>query len=424
MGYCVYRYGGRKQNCIENGWKIMKNKNKQLILLAIFLFLSGCAGRTELNELMIVSAVGVDIKDGKTIVHFQVVNPSGTTGGQSGGPQTGKGGAVYTYSVSGKTIYEAVEKGRNIFPRRLLFSHITSVVIGESYARTKGIAPIFDFLERNHEVRDNLIMFVAKGMKAREILGIYLPIYKNPGESLKNRVKLAATSTGISEGIKEKDVVRWRYGEFRDPVIQGVEVLKVNDQMGETSNLDNIQANTKTFRIKGVALFKKDKMVGWFDNDQTRGWAIIDQRVKDIFILTHKCDHQKGNIGFMIKNIDSKIKPHYQDGKLKYVLHAEGKAILQEVTCNLDVGDPNELHKMEKLINKEIKQEVMDAVKKAQKQKIDIFGFGKLLYNKYPDVWKQKKKNWEDEFAHLDVETHVKITLESVGARVETINAK
>jgi spore germination protein KC len=404
------------------GKKIMRNSKVITIIILLSLFITGCAGRVELNEILIVSSVGVDYKKGKTIVHFQIVNPGGTAGGQGGAPTGGSGGAVYTYTVTGETIYDAVEKGRNILPRKLLFSHITSVIIGEKYARTKGIAPLFDFMERNHEIRDNLIMFVAKGATARDILSLYTPIFKNPGESLKNRVRLAATSTGISDGIKEKDVVRWRYGEFRDPVIQGVEIVDPTENHDDTSTLENINANDKTYRISGLAVFKKDKMVGWFNNDETRGWSLLNNKVKDIFIMTHKCDSKKGNVGFMVKDIDSKIKTEYKEGNVKYVLDVKGKAILQEVTCAVDIGDPNSLMKMEKRISEELSNQVRKTVKKAQQKKTDVFGFGKLLYNTHPEVWKKYKSDWEKEFSNVEVDTNVKIKLETVGARVETIH--
>ncbi|MFG6495044.1 Ger(x)C family spore germination protein [Fictibacillus sp. UD] len=400
----------------------MRRWNVFVIIISLSLLISGCAGRVELNELLIVSSIGIDYKKNKTIVHFQVVNAGGTAGGQGGGPIGGSGGSVYTYTVAGETIYDAVEKGRNILPRRLLFSHITSVIIGEKYARKKGIAPIFDFMERNHEVRDNIIMFVAKNSTAKDILSLYTPIFKNPGESLKNRVRLAATSTGISEGIKEKDIVRWRYGEFRDPVIQGVEIVKFSGNQDDTSNLENIDANDKTYRISGLAVFNKDKMVTWLNNDQTRGWSIINQRVKDIFIMSHKCDSKKGNVGFMVKNVDAKTKVNYVDGQLKYVVNVKGKANLQEVTCAVDVGDPKSLLLMEKRINEELSSHIVSTVKEAQEKKTDIFGFGKLFYNKYPNVWEKYKGNWKEEFANVELQTNVSIKLESVGARVETIH--
>lgn len=400
----------------------MRRYNLIAVIFSFILLLSGCAGRVELNELLIVSSIGVDYKKDKTIVHFQVVNPGGTAGGQGGAPSGGSGGSVYTYTVEGETLYDAVEKGRNILPRKLLFSHITSVVIGEKYARRKGIAPLFDFMERNHEVRDNVIMFVAKNSTAKDILSMYTPIFKNPGESLRNRVLLAASSTGISEGIKEKDVVRWRYGEFRDPVIQGVEIVKISDSQGDTSNLENINANDKTYRISGLAVFKKDKMVAWLNNDQTRGWSIINQKVKDIFILSHRCDSQKGNVGFMVKDVDSKTKVYIENGKLKYVVNVNGKAILQEVTCAVDVGDPNTLLEMEKRVNQALARHIKSTVEKAQDKKTDVFGFGKLLYNKDPELWKTYKEKWNEEFSNVEFEANVSIKLESVGARVETIH--
>ncbi|MBW9235698.1 hypothetical protein JQK62_26610, partial [Leptospira santarosai] len=69
---------------------------------------------------------------------------------------------------------------------------------GEEYARESGISMIFDFVERNNQIRDNVLLLVAKKSSAKEILSLYTPIFKNPAESLSNRVEIASATTGIS----------------------------------------------------------------------------------------------------------------------------------------------------------------------------------------------------------------------------------
>ncbi|MFC0188614.1 Ger(x)C family spore germination protein [Fictibacillus aquaticus] len=391
-------------------------------LLSVGLLMSGCSGRVELNELLIVSAIGVDIKEDNTAVHFQVVNAGGSAGGQGGAPAGASGGAVYTYSVTGKTVYEAVEKASTILPRKLLFSHVTCIVVGEEYARQKGIDGLFDFLERNHGIRDSMLMLVAKESTAKNILTIYTPIFKNPAESLRNRVKQSAAATGVAEGVQEKEVINWIHGQYRDPVIQGVERVEFDNQADDTQNLQNIDANNKTFRITGLAYFKKDKMKGWYNTKQTRGWAIINSRAHEMFILSHKCNHSKGYVGSLIKGIKTDVTPKVHDGQLSYKINVKGKAILQEVTCKINVGSPKELKKIEFQIEEELTKELTSVIDKAQSKKLDVFGFGKLLYDNHPEMWRKYKKDWAEHFSDANVKTTVNITLETVGARVESIH--
>ncbi|MBW9235601.1 Ger(x)C family spore germination C-terminal domain-containing protein, partial [Leptospira santarosai] len=81
------------------------------------------------------------------------------------------------------------------------------------------------------------------------------------------------------------------YGDFRDPVILGVERLELSETGNEMSSLENINANNKTYNITGLALFNKDFLTGWYDDNQTIGWAMVNNRVKEPFIITEECEN-------------------------------------------------------------------------------------------------------------------------------------
>ncbi|MDN4523822.1 Ger(x)C family spore germination protein [Fictibacillus fluitans] len=401
----------------------MKKSISLLLVIVCLLLFTGCNGRRELNELLIVSSLGIDLaKNGETEVHLQVVNPGGMAGNQGGAPSGGSGGAVYTYSIKGATVYEAIQKAGQIVPRYLMFSHINSLVIGEDFARKKGIRPIFDFVERNHEFRETVPMFIAKDSMAKDILTLFTPIFKNPGESLNNRLDLSALSTGLSEGVQEKEVVRWEFGEKRDPAIPGVKVFHKSPKGDETSILDGIKANNKTFIITGTALFKKDKLVGWMNGGESKGWAMITGKTNELSIFTKTCGKKKGHLGFVAKEINTKVKPVIKGDHISFDVHVTGKGYLQEVTCNVNVGDPMELKKMEGYISKVVEDEINQAVQKAQAKKADVFGFGRLLNENHPEIWKVKEDQWKQEFAKVKVRPIAKITLVTTGARIETVN--
>ena len=396
-------------------------KKSFVILLLGSFILSSCSGKVELDEIFIVSAIGIDQEDNQTVVHLQVVNAGGPGSVQS----SGIGGPVYTYSIQGKTLFDAINQANNILPRKVIFSHITSFVISEEFARDSGIAPVLDFMERNNEIRDTVLMFVAKNTTAKDILSLYTPIFKNPGESLSNRVKISSSTTGISEGIQLKEIVNWTYGEYRDPVIQGVERYDFNESGEDLVNLDNIEGNNKTFNITGLALFNRDHLTDWYNHDQTLSWAILDNRVKESFRLTNDCENQEGYMGLLMKNIKSSVKPKVNQGEITYQVNVSGTAVLQEITCNLDISDPNNLKQMEEQVEKKIKQDIETAVDQAKELEVDVFGFGKMLFDKEPKMWKEDyKKDWGEKFTKVNIETKVTIKIESVGLKVNSINEK
>jgi spore germination protein KC len=398
----------------------MNNYLKRLgFLLLAGILLSGCSGRVELNELLIVSSMGIDQDGDEVIVHLQVINAGGKASQQS----TGTGGTVYTYTAQGKTLFDAIKNANNILPRNILFSHITSLIIGEEYAREVGLASFLDFLERNSQIRDSVLIFVAKDSTARDILTLYTPIFKNPGESIKERVSISSTSTGISEGIREKDIINWRYGEFRDPVIQGMERMELNDTAGTTETLEDIDANKKTYRMNGLALFQEERLTGWFDDNQTLAWSIIDNRVNHPVLVNGACEGQDGNLGFRVQEIKSSVKPKIKSGNISFDVNVTGTAVLKEVTCDLDVSDPKVLKNLEKVVENALQKNIESALDKAKNLEIDVFGFGKMVYDKEPDIWeKEYGKEWGTAIRELDVSTVVSIKMENTGTRVNTIN--
>ncbi len=398
----------------------MNNYLKRLgFLLLAGVLLSGCSGSVELNELLIVSSMGIDQDGDEVIVHLQVINAGGKASQQS----KGTGGTVYTYTVQGKTLFDAIKNANNILPRNLLFSHITSFIIGEEYARDVGLASFLDFLERNSQIRDSVLIFVAKDSTARDILTIYTPIFTNPGESIKERVSISSTSTGISEGIREKDIINWRYGEFRDPVIQGIERMELNDTAGTTDTLEEIDANKKTYRMNGLALFKKERLTGWFDYNQTLAWSIIDNRVNHPVLVNGACEGQDGNLGFRVQEIKSSVNPKIKNGTISFHVNVSGTAVLKEVTCDLDVSDPKVLKNLEKVVENALQKNIESALDKAKNLEIDVLGFGKMVYDKEPDIWeKEYGKEWGTAIRELDVSTVVSIKMENTGTRVNTIH--
>lgn len=80
------------------------------VLFIAGLLLTGCVDRTELNELAITTATGIDGHKGDWINTYQIIIPSAMTTG-SGGSSTGASqSAVHTFSTHGKTLRETVTK--------------------------------------------------------------------------------------------------------------------------------------------------------------------------------------------------------------------------------------------------------------------------------------------------------------------------
>lgn len=145
-----------------------------LVLCICLLPLSGCWSSRELNELAITVAVGIDeVKDGIELT-VQIINPGDI---QAQTPTNGP--SVTTYSIKAASVMEALRKVTIESPRKIYLSHLRMLVLSEGIAKS-GIAEVLDFFARDHEVRTDYFVVVAKNSRASSVLNVLTTIEKIP----------------------------------------------------------------------------------------------------------------------------------------------------------------------------------------------------------------------------------------------------
>src|SRR5207253_4416944 len=125
-----------------------------LMFLLLISFLTGCWSSKELNELSIVTALGIDKTENGYLVSAQIINPGEIAGKTSSGRTE-----VIRFMKSGNTILEAIRKLATDSPRKIYVSHLRVVVFGEKLAR-EGIGKTLDILSRDHEMRSDFYLMV------------------------------------------------------------------------------------------------------------------------------------------------------------------------------------------------------------------------------------------------------------------------
>lgn len=389
-----------------------------LYLLPSLFFISGCTGAEELNIQAIVTAMGFDKGENGTFqTHFQVVYPGGTAAKQGSGPEGGPGSTVYTYTINATSMINAVDKARNLLPRKLFFPHIQAIVFGEEFARDIGFSTVVDYLERDNEVRDEFMVFTAKDSKAIEILSVYTALTANPGIGLVDRVKNTASPMGLKEGVYMEDIVRWTYGHERDAVTMGVRKGIPESQADSQEILKTIIANENAFDLTGIPLFKGEKLVDWYTLKESKGWALIDDQAKETLFINTDCPDKTGTLGFLLKDLRSKKDAIVKGSDVSFLVKVTGRGVLREVTCDVSLEDPKELEKLSDAISKQMSLYMHNAVKKAKENEVDSFGFGNYLYKNHPKDWKKIKDNWMDVYLASSFETDINIEISGIGTR-------
>ncbi|OLS41188.1 Ger(x)C family spore germination protein [Bacillus sp. MRMR6] len=364
--------------------------------------LAGCWDRSEINDIAIVSAIGIDlVEENQLRLSLQVAVPAklGSTGGGQGGSSEQ---STILISETGATVSEAYRNIQGKLPRRIFFSQSRVLLIGEDLAK-QGVYHIIDFHTRYAEPRINSFVMFTKG-KASEIITI-IPKFENiSAEEMKELAKL---NVGVTVYVRD----------FLNMILtEGIEPFAPQYSL-KPLEVDS-KNKTKTQAINGLAVFKDDKLVGWMDEVETRGLLWIRDEI-ETGVITIKVPQEKGggNISMEISRAETKRIPILKHDEIKMRLNVTSEMSVIENDSQLDLSDTKVLEDIQKEINKNVRKRVQMVVDKAQKgYQSDIFGFGQSVYKKYPREWNATYKNdWEQRFPQLDVQITSKTFIRRIG---------
>lgn len=398
----------------------MKSMIRNGLLLALSLtLLTGCWNSRELNELAIAVALGFDKTDhNHYVVSVQLVNPGEiSTKGGGGGNRS----PVSTFRMEGRSVFEALRKMTTELNRKIYLSHLRLIVFGEDLAK-EGIMVPMDFLSRDHEVRTDFYIVVAKGTKAEDVLEILTPLEKIPASKLFSSLEMSEKNWAGTTKLTLDMLIEDLESDGKSPVLTG---LFVSGPISKGKGLENTQFSEvpTVLQYDGLALFKRDKLIGWLNETQTKGYNYAKGNVESTVGIL-ECPGGLAEIELI--QTTSKIKGALTGGgnpKIEIEVHAEGN--VGDVSCDMDMSDPATIEKFEQLAADQIAESINNAIYIAQtKYKTDVFGFGEVLHRSYPKQWKQWRHDWDSTFVDLNVETSVDVAIRRIGTINQPIKTR
>ncbi|ACT01721.1 Ger(x)C family spore germination protein [Paenibacillus sp. JDR-2] len=387
-----------------------------LIIISLML-LPGCWSRKELNELAVVMALGVDLHEKGFTVSAQVLN-SGSLGKQK---ENSFGSLpVVTYKATGATIPDALQRMLSSAPRLMYLSHIRVLVLGEGLAR-KGISDVLDFVARDHQLRDDFYMLVAKGSKADEVLEIMTPFEHVPASSLYSSIMVANKNWAATGKVTIKTFVTELERGGSNPILSGVEV---HGNVDTGSSLKNIQATTPKTMLHhaGIAVFQKDKLVGWLDESASKAVNYMLNGVNTT-IGNIPCPGDDGSVGFIIygakRTYGVKLN---EEGRPEFSVKLKIEANVNAVQCTIDLSKAANMEEIGHILEDKFNSNISRHIKKVQQEYgSDIFGFGEELHRKYPKAWKKYRENWDEVFRTSPVSVKTEVQMRRVGSIVQSL---
>lgn len=381
-------------------------------MILILPILSGCWNQKELTDLAFIMAMGVDKgEDKKYDVSFQIVNPGNVAAGQTGG---GQGLPIVIYTSSGDTLTEAARNATKKVSRRLYYAHTNLIVISEEVAR-EGLLDMLDAVDRDPEFRTTTELLVARGSTAKELVSTLTVLDKLPVSKITKQLKATEAMLGENISVNIDDLISRIVSTGIEPIANGYTVIGEQENSGKAEILQSSKPSA-ILAADGLAIFKDGKLVGWIENDKARGVVYILDKIKSTNIDVN-WKGKKNAISMAQIRSKSKVSVQFKNGRPIINIAIEDEGWISEANAAINLTDPTVIEKIDKLIEKEIKKQVIATIKDAQKLKADIFGFGETVHRANPKLWKKIEGNWNEQFADLEVNVKVDSYIRREGDR-------
>lgn len=380
-----------------------------LLYMLIALLLTGCWNRRELNELGIAVAAGIDRVEDRYRLSVQVVVPGQVASKKAGGSQA----PATLYTTEGDTIFEAARRMSQVSPRKIYFSHLRMFLIGESMAKD-GIAKILDFLLRDHEFRTDFYLVATKGATAEEALKIMTPLESIPANKLFSSLQASERVWSPSITVTLDELINDLSSEGKNPILTGLEIIG-DREIGETPENVNTIKTPGNLRFVGLAVFKTDKLVGWLNERESRGYRYVTGGVKSSVAFVSCGD--KGKVTLETIRSDTKVTGKVIDSNPEIEIKAYVEGNVGAVECKgLDLTQTKSIEELETKMENKAEQLMKSVVAKVQEEyKVDFFGFGEAIRRSNPGFWKRVKQDWNERYfpnlpVRVKVDYHIRRT--------------
>ena len=166
-------------------------KFKIVLIGFLCFFISGCWNYNELNDLAIVTGIGIDEHEEGFKLSLMISNSQAVDADSQNEAQT----TIFT--GIGSNISEALVNIEMKNPKKIYLGHLATLVIDEKLAR-KDISNILDALVRNPESAKKYHVIIARDNKSEEILKSLSPLEAFPSQNIALNIRTTSKNQGIS----------------------------------------------------------------------------------------------------------------------------------------------------------------------------------------------------------------------------------
>ena len=344
---------------------------KKILLLLLITFLTCSCSYTELNDLAIASAIGIDYNDENFTLTAQILDVQNNDSGLT------KQSAVI-YESTGKTISEAVNNMYVRYPKNIYFGHLELGIISEN-AVNKKLDNIFDYFIRFPEARTSGFVLISKDKTAKEILN---PKNEKKGSFPTEDIKSVLMNATEKNGTIKQITLEEFLSDYLKPGIVPVVPLINIEEKGNTSS---------STKIEGLIPIYHKQLLTKLTNEQGIAYNTIFNNYKEVNINPI----YKGQyIGITVFNPKSKVKVTLKNNQIYVNINIKIESRISEIRQKEDLTKIKNQKEIKKQVTKELYKNVNSLINYCKENNTDLLGIENEIYKNYFKEYKYyKNKN-------------------------------
>ena len=375
---------------------------KKIILLIFLTFIcTGCYNYKELNELGIVSAMGIS-KDGDLYnLDIQLVNVlDSEKSGLNKSPIT-------VISGQGETIFEAARSMNKKTSKVFFLADVDYVFLDQSVLND-GLDEIMDFLIRDTRLSLNFLVVTSTENKSLDILSSISHFDTNSANNLYDAIMNSETRYGGINSLHVRELINNYYAKGKYTIFPNV-YIKDTSKSSENDSLEDSKSESYV-EVKNMVFFK-DKEAIELTDEETKGVNFLRNKIKNA-TLTIECD---GGY-FTIETLESKMKLKSKLNIDQLNVNGNVGAEIVYYGCKDNLDNADVLKSISKKAEKEVESYITKAFNKSKKYNYDFLGLGNYIYKNNYKYFDFENKDWnKDGLNKLNLKYNIDVSLYKQG---------
>ena len=375
---------------------------KKIILLIFLTFIcTGCYNYKELNELGILSAMGIR-KDGDLYnLDIQLLNVlDSEKSGLNKSPIT-------VISGQGETIFEAARSMNRKTSKVFFLADVDYVFLDQSVLND-GLDEIMDFLIRDTRLSLNFLVVTSTENKSLDILSSISHFDTNSANNLYDAVMNSEIRYGGINSLHVRELINNYYAKGKYTIFPNV-YIKDTSKSSENDSLEDSKSESYV-EVKNMVFFK-DKEAIELTDEETKGVNFLRNKIKNA-TLTIECD---GGY-FTIETLESKMKLKSKLNIDQLNVNGNVGAEIVYYGCKDNLDNADVLKSISKKAEKEVESYITKAFNKSKKYNYDFLGLGNYIYKNNYKYFDFENKDWnKDGLNKLNLKYNIDVSLYKQG---------